>query len=115
MCIRDRLDTIAEQGKEAVLLYAARTPADLAFRSEIDAIVKTHPNIRVTYLVESQEGDMMCRVGRINEACLRTYLDDAHAWDAYVCGPPIMMENVTDILRSMGMPKGHIHSERFSW
>lgn len=113
--IRAMTDTIAEQGKEAVLLYAARTPADLAFRSEIDAIVKAHPNIRVMYLVESQEGDMMCHVGRVDEACLRTYLDDVRAWDVYVCGPPIMMENVTAVLRKMGMPKRHIHSERFSW
>lgn len=113
--IRALLDEAAKQGREAILLYAARTPADLVFRSEIDAVAHAHPNIRAMYIVESQEGDQECLMGRVDEACIRKYVSDPAAWDAYVCGPPAMMDGVMRVLRKVGMPKRQIHSERFSW
>jgi ferredoxin-NADP reductase len=33
----------------------------------------------------------------------------------FVCGPPGMMEKVTQWLRRIGFPRRNIHSERFSY
>lgn len=114
--IRALIDEAMERGKETILLYAARTPADLVFRSEIETVARMSANhLRVIYFVESQEGDEGCLVGRIDENCIRKHVETLHDRDAYVCGPPIMMEGAIKTLRKLGMPKNQIHSERFSW
>ncbi len=114
--IRALIDEAMKQGKETILLYAARTPADLVFRSEIETVARMFANLlRVIYFVESQEGDEGCLIGRIDEDCIRKYVETLHDRDVYVCGPPIMMEGVIKTLRKLGMPKNQIHSEPFSW
>ena len=95
------------------LLYSARTPSELAFRRELEALSARNPRIRCRFTVtqpatEPWEG----RVGRIDAALLKDY---AVAGDTvfYVCGPPGMAEATTEMLKRLGVDDSRVKSERW--
>ena len=45
---------------------------------------------------------------------LKELVPDITERDAYVCGPPPMMAMVEKNLRALGVPRRHIHRERFA-
>ena len=93
------------------LLYRARSPIDLVFRREIDAIAHDRQAI-VHYLVgpsipHSREP--------LDAAWLRRLVPDVAERDAYVCGPNGMTLTAVDSLRACGVPARRIHKEDFSF
>ncbi len=106
------------------LIYTNRTPADAAFRCELDAIASENRNVRIVHVFSDKSaptdvprlGDVAVELGRLNEALLRAHLrHPAEAGEYFLCGPPAMMDAVSAALRRMGTPAGQIHSERFSF
>jgi ferredoxin-NADP reductase len=45
---------------------------------------------------------------------MRQLVPDVKKRDVFICGPPAMMESVTDALASMGVPRSQLHYERFA-
>jgi predicted ferric reductase len=99
---------------DVVLLYAARTPDDLVFRTELDDLFKRRPHFRVAYLT-SRTGTAGSLKGRINLKTVRELVPDAAEREAYLCGPVSMVASVEQLLRQLGIPKDNIYSERFSY
>jgi ferredoxin-NADP reductase len=85
-----------------VLLYTARTPEDLAFRTEFDRIVREHPHFRVEYSVtrpaEATTG-WEGRTGRIDEAWIREAVAKLDRPKVYVAGLPRMARETVLLLQ----------------
>ncbi|MCZ2404215.1 ferric reductase-like transmembrane domain-containing protein [Paenarthrobacter sp. Z7-10] len=92
-----------------VLLYRARSEADILFRSELDAIAAGR-GTGVHYLLGSRQ-----RRGAdvLSPRRLAQLVPDLSERDVYVCGPPAWTTTAVQGLRAAGVRRRQIHSESF--
>ncbi len=102
----------AEPG-ELTLLYRATRPRDIVFRDELDHLAAAR-GAAVHYLVGAR-GSRAMPDDPLAPAALRRLVPDVRDREVYLCGPTPMMEAVRDGLRGLGLPRGHIHFERFEF
>ncbi|MBN1834310.1 MAG: hypothetical protein JW820_00600, partial [Spirochaetales bacterium] len=109
---------MAATGAEAqvLLLYANRTEGDIAFREELERISRGgHPRLEVVHVLEKPPEGWGGESGRVTRELVERRLGGPAAGRAfYVCGPPAMMNALLPVLRRMGVPRRHLHSERFA-
>jgi predicted ferric reductase len=96
---------------DAVVLYRALTQADVVFRDELDSLAERR-GIALHYVV----GDHATEEGRnqLSPAHLRELVPDLEDRDVFVCGPPGLTDAVERNVRAAGVPRRHIHAERFA-
>ena len=106
----------ARSEARVLLLYANRSEADIAFRAELDALSReVRPKLEVVQVLENPPQGWDGESGRIDRALIERHLGGSVAGKAfYVCGPPPMMNILIPLLRRMGIPGRHLHSERFA-
>jgi len=106
--LRDTADT-----RPAVLLYASRTASSILFRQELDALA---PRVRVVHVLSQPGVDWRGEIGHICAELIQRQAEDILASaHAYVCGPPAMMTAVARQLRTLGLARRRIHTERFGF
>jgi propane monooxygenase reductase component len=111
------LRSMAERGVErkATFYYGARAARDLCFEKELTELAEQLPGFRyVPALSEPAEGDdwdghcgLITDVVSANETSLA-------GMDAYVCGPPPMVDAAITTLTALGVLEEHIHYDKFT-
>ncbi|WP_327280234.1 ferredoxin reductase family protein [Streptomyces sp. NBC_01205] len=94
---------------DLVLVYWARTPADLVLQGELDAIAAAR-GARVYYSVDEPAGHALS----LTAPCLTALVPDLGRRDVYLCGPPGMTEASVSALREAGVSRHRIHQESFA-
>ena len=94
--------------REATYYYGARTEADLFQLEELAAL----PCGFVPALSEDSNG-WKGESGLITDVVSRLE-DDVAEVDAYVCGPPPMVEAAIALLEAKGVPEAHIYYDKFT-
>jgi ferredoxin-NADP reductase len=94
----------------AVLLYRARTEAELTFRAELDRLAY-HRGTAVRYVLGSRHHPGPRHM--LTPDGLRDLVPDVRRRDAYLCGPAGLVEAATATLRRLGVPRRHIHLDPF--
>ncbi|MDT7725453.1 MAG: propane monooxygenase reductase component [Actinomycetota bacterium] len=111
------LRSMAERGieRKATYYYGARTRKDLCFEKELRDLEQKIPGFRfVPALSEPVEGDDWDgEVGLITDV-LRRKETDLSRTDAYVCGPPPMVEAALELLPALGVPDKRIFYDKFT-
>ena len=104
------LRSLQETGteREAVYYYGARTEADLFHLEELAAL----PGSFVPACSEDSNG-WTGEAGLITDVVSRLEADLAEV-DAYVCGPPPMVEAAIALLEAAGVPESHIYFDKFT-
>lgn len=111
--IRCLFERYARNGRDVVLLYAAKKREDFVLNTEVEAIAKEFDNAKLFYISEDEiEG---AHTGRITSDIISKHVTDVPGRRAFICGPPAMMDAVEKSLISLGLPKKKIFSERFSF
>lgn len=109
--IRSMLEQLPSGVQDVVVLYAARTQADLALRSELETLItRYHGTIRYVLSNETAPG---FTTGVLDDANLRALVPDAASREVMLCGPPGMMKAVAKTLHAQGVKT--IHTERFAF
>jgi propane monooxygenase reductase subunit len=111
------LRSLAERGSEraGAYYYGARTEADLFHLDELEALCGAIAGFRfVPALSESDrstawEGE----AGLITDVVHRSERDLAEV-DAYLCGPPPMVDAAIALLTQSGVPESHIYFDKFT-
>jgi ferredoxin-NADP reductase len=94
-------------GQDVLLVYRARTEADIIFKPELDQLGR-RPGARLHYLLGSQQGPL--------SADLFAWLvPDVAGRDVYLCGPPGFARAARLALRQAGLPAHQLHEERFDF
>ena len=110
--LRAILEGLRYDPGDVVLLYRARDESELIFRQEIDTLV-AHRGARVHYLIGPR--------GRtpasdpLGPRSIADLVPDVASRDTYLCGPSGLMDTAVRSLRTLGVPEGHIHAERFAF
>jgi predicted ferric reductase len=109
--LRALLEELPTRRGGLTLIYRARHPKDIVFRSELDAIAQLN-GATVHYLI-GRRGSPSVPPDPLGPATLSSLVPDAQERDVYVCGPDPMMDAVRRTLRTLGVPTNQIHTERF--
>jgi propane monooxygenase reductase subunit len=111
------LRSMAEKGTErpATFYYGARTADDLFALEEIERLGGELPGFRfVPALSEAEEdGDWDGESGLVTDVVDRLE-EDLEDVDAYLCGPPPMVDAAIALLERRGVPEAHIYFDRFT-
>jgi glycine betaine catabolism B len=111
--------TLYDLGSDADILFvhSARTPADIIFRRELEAIAAVTPNIRVVHVCEDDSPSERWTGprGRLSTAMLQALAPDLEERETYTCGPAAYMASVRDILGEAGYDMRRYHEESFSF
>ncbi|MFF2773244.1 ferric reductase, partial [Streptomyces bacillaris] len=105
--IRALAEDLVSRGARPVVLYRVSAPEQLALLGELQAM----EGVSVVPLVgrRAQLG-----YDPLGPGSLSRIVPDLHNWEAFICGPEGMAEQVESSLRELRMPKRFIHREELS-
>lgn len=112
--IKSIVETALKKGmKQGIHLYfGVRDERDLYMEEHFKALAAKHPNFSFQTVLSQPEGETARRTGFVHEAVASDY-DDLDGCKAYLCGPPVMVEAATKMLKSRGMNQFDIHADAF--
>ena len=98
-----------------LLVTAARTPDELMFGAEL-AHLTAQLDLEVIPVVSQPPPDWTEVTGHVDEELIAEILDTYDLYDAqvFICGPPQMMEDVSQALVNHRVPAGNVHTEMFN-
>lgn len=96
------------------LLYSNKTPADIVYKEEWAVFEKENPNLKVVHTITESIAEWQGRTGRINEAMIREFCSDINNSLFYICGPPGMVDGLSNLLKTMNVPLQNIKIEKFA-
>jgi propane monooxygenase reductase subunit len=107
------LRAMAAEGvsRPAVYYYGAREEQDLFHHDELNALASALPDFRFVPALSDAHWDG--ETGLITDVVDRREPDLAEV-EAYLCGPPPMVDAATDLLLRRGVPEAHIHFDKFT-
>jgi propane monooxygenase reductase subunit len=107
------LRAMADRGvaRPAVYYYGAREEQDLFHSEELTALESTLPSFR--FVPALSHGDWEGECGLITDVVDRCERDLAGV-DAYLCGPPPMVDAAIELLTARGVPEQHIFFDKFT-
>jgi len=99
---------------EVTFLHFARSPNDVIFKAELDAIRAQHPHVRVHLCVENAEDDWEHARGMFTAELLEAAAPGYRETETYLCGPAGFMKAVMQALEAGQADLGRLHYERFN-
>ena len=109
--LRALLEALPGRPGDLMLLYRVRDPAQIVFRAELEELARAR-DARIYYVVGQRDAR---RGDPLGAEALERLVPDLLERDVYLCGPVPMMQRVEGTLRSLGLPEGQIHAERFAY
>ncbi len=109
--LRALLEVLPVRKNGTVLIYRARTWADVVFKAELDRLASDR-GVIVHYVVGRRGVDVAHNP--LTPQALRTAVPDIRERDVFICGPPAMIREVTNSVTTLGVPAAQIHRERFA-
>lgn len=110
---------MSERGVEVVLLFGARTPAELLYGDEFRAFADRHPNFRFMPCLSrelpapgSAHAHADVRHGYVQQF-LAEFAPNAETDIAYLCGNPNMVDACFEALKGFGLPVPQIRREKY--
>jgi ferredoxin-NADP reductase len=100
--------------RDIVLVYAAPSPLDFAYKDEIDSI-KDSIGLRVIYLPTDFEEltNWSGPSGYLTEEFIQKEITDFTTRHWYLSGPTGMVENYKHLIRTLGVPRSSIKTDYF--
>ncbi|MBW7876836.1 MAG: NADH:ubiquinone reductase (Na(+)-transporting) subunit F [Candidatus Cloacimonetes bacterium] len=104
--------------RKATFWYGARSKREMFYDEEFKAIEKEFPNFKyhVALSEPKPEDNWTGLKGFIHTVCLKEYLEkhpDPGSIEYYLCGPPMMLKGVQNMLDSLGVEKDMIRFDDF--
>ena len=96
-------------------VHSARTPADIIYHHELQAMDTRTPNFRLSLVCEgSLTGETWSGYrGFLNAGMLEQMVPDLMERTVYICGPEPYMKAVRKILKELNFPMDQYHEESF--
>ena len=100
--------------QRVVLLYGARTEADIIYRRELDSVKQGW--FRKAYVLSGQNsGSAAAETGHVSQKIIEKYVKNIGNSLFYVCGPEPMKASLKKILAKLRVSRKNITIEDFFW
>ena len=106
---------MAVRGVEVVLLFGARTPAELIYGEDFRTFAQAHPGFRFVPCFSRElptDPHPDVRQGYVQDV-LAEFAPDPAGDVAYLCGNPNMVDAAFEVLKTAGLPVPHIRREKY--
>ncbi|WP_328304711.1 NADH:ubiquinone reductase (Na(+)-transporting) subunit F [Actinomycetospora sp. NBC_00405] len=100
--------------RKARLYYGARTKGDLCFEDELRALEEKIPGFKYVPALSHHEGDDWDGATGLITEVVRDGEPNLEGMDAYVCGPPPMVDAAIALLTQRGMDTRNIFYDKFT-
>ncbi len=99
------------------MVYGNRRMSQMCNQDEIKAIEKDLPDFKQHLALETPEPGVDAHIGYLDKEFLGSLFDEEkrNGWIFYICGPPIMVDAVTEHLRALKVPEKQILFEQLSF
>ena len=98
---------------KATLLYSNKTPNDIIYHKEFLELQKRHHIFNFTFTITRPDGfEWKGLTGRIDKLLLEKHLGDEKAL-YYICGPPVFVEDIQNMLKELGIESQRIKVEKY--
>lgn len=115
--MKNIIDTLYERWPERIcwLFFGCRTTEDVFYLERFQELAKKHPNFHVIYALsdELKDGEQWDGETGFIHLAVDKHLEAGVTRQAFLCGPPLMIEAVTRILLSKGLPQEEIFYDEF--
>ena len=103
--------------RDVVFVHAARSPADIIFRSELEVMARQSKSFRFAAVCEADSGSEAWGGyrGRLTLPMLHLMANDWLTREVFVCGPAPFMAAVRAMLADAGFDMTHHHEESFDF
>ncbi len=101
--------------RECWLFFGCRTPRDVFYYDEFRELARKHPSFHVVYALSDPEegGDWDGETGFIHLS-VEQHLEKSDApRQAFLCGPPPMIEAAMKVLEEKGLAPGEMYYDKF--
>jgi ferredoxin-NADP reductase len=99
---------------QITLFLGCRTPVDIPFRHELEAMAQDNKNLKLQLVVNEPTPDWKGAVGIITTEMIQKELPDYKDNIFYCCGPPGMVTAMQKLVESIGLPKAQLKLEFFT-
>jgi ferredoxin-NADP reductase/MOSC domain-containing protein YiiM len=112
------LQSIVVEGssRETWLFHGIRDEREQIMTTQLEEIAGRHPNVHLHFFYSRparvREGPGV-HIGHIDVVTIRRLLLPSNEYHFYVCGPPAMMDALTQGLDAWGVPAERVHFEAF--
>ncbi len=114
--IRSIISYLREKGstRKVYSFYGGRTPKDIYFTEEYAQLAKEMPNfIHIPAVSDSGDGDGWTGERGLITQVMERRLDELPNYEAYMCGPPVMIEFASRLLCKKGICPERIFYDKF--
>jgi Na+-transporting NADH:ubiquinone oxidoreductase subunit F len=115
--MRDIILTLYEKWPERVcwLFFGCRTTRDVFYLEQFEELAKKHPNLHVMYALSDElaEGEKWGGETGFIHLSADKHLEAGVRRQAFLCGPPPMIEAVTRVLVEKGIASEDIFYDEF--
>lgn len=95
------------------LFYGNQTPTDSAFLPELLQLQQDNPHFTFTPTMANPDADWRGETGFITHTMIKKYIPDINVPIYYVCGSPVMVTAIQEMLAEMGIDEEKIKVEDF--
>lgn len=101
--------TTSRYPQKSILLHALKGPEDAIFETELPTIASRIP-VYTTYTQSSEKADFQGRVTKEMILSLTTPANTTY----WICGSPLMIREVSEVLEELGVHAKNIKTEKFT-
>jgi Na+-transporting NADH:ubiquinone oxidoreductase subunit F len=103
------------ENRTCYLFFGCRTTKDVFYLEEFKELAKTYPNLKIIYALSDPigEGEKWDGESGFIHLSVDKYLEFGKKSQAFLCGPPPMIEAVTDVLGEKGLKSEDIFYDKF--
>jgi glycine betaine catabolism B len=98
---------------DIVMICSNKTEDDIIFKDDFQEMMKQHPNFSIVLTCTRPTDNWTGICGRIDRNMIEREVPDFRERMFYICGPPVMVESMKELLRSMDIPDNMILFEDF--
>jgi ferredoxin-NADP reductase/mono/diheme cytochrome c family protein len=98
---------------DATLIFAVRSPEDVIFGEELEAMRSRIDGFRLVVLASKGGEAWAGPTGRISRELVEATVAEPGLATWFLCGPPVFMDATREILASLGVDGARILSEKF--
>lgn len=105
--------TLANSSNKITLLYGNKTPEEVMYKSEIEALSQNNDRLQVHYAYSKNCGSDEY-LGRIDKGFIKNKTNGLQFDDVFLCGPEGLIESSKNLFLEEGYSEDQIHFELFT-